>query len=197
MGKQKLILASNNIHKMEEIKHFIGNQFEILTLDQIGFEGDIEESGSTLSENSMIKAQYIFDKYQQNCLADDSGLEVLSLNNEPGVYSARYGGPQRNHEDNMNLLLKKLEGKTDQSAQFRTVITLIFEGKINQFEGVVKGKIINKKKGEQGFGYDPIFVPDGYDRTFAQMSLTEKNGLSHRTKAIEKMIEYLSLLTKN
>ena len=193
MEKQQLILASNNIHKMEEIKHFIGDRFELLTLEQIGFEGDIEEPGSTLSENSMIKAEYIFDKYHQNCIADDSGLEVLSLNNEPGVYSARYAGPQRSHEDNMNLLLKNLEGKTDRSAQFRTVITLIYEGRINQFDGIVKGKIISEKRGKQGFGYDPIFVPDGYDRTFAEMSLTEKNGLSHRTRAIEKMLEYLSL----
>lgn len=191
MEKIKLILATNNSHKVEEIQHFLGDKFELLTLDQVGFEGDIDETGTTLSENSLLKAEYIYQKYQQNCLADDSGLEVFSLNNEPGVYSARYAGHQRSHEDNMNLLLENLANKTDRSAQFRTVITLIIDGKINQFEGIVKGKIILEKLGNQGFGYDPIFVPDGYERTFAEMTLNEKSSLSHRTRAIQKMIEFL------
>jgi XTP/dITP diphosphohydrolase len=191
MEKLKLVLATNNAHKVEEISHFIGKKFDLVTLDQIGFEGDIEETGNTLAENSQLKAEYIYEKYKQNCLADDSGLEVPSLNFEPGVYSARYAGSQRCHDDNMNLLLKNLEGKTDRTARFRTVITLIFEGKINQFEGIVNGKIISQKTGDQGFGYDPIFVPDGYNRSFAEMTLDEKNGLSHRTKAIQKMVEFL------
>lgn len=192
MKKIKLILATNNSHKVEEIQHFLGDKFELLTLNQIGFEGDIDETGTTLSENSQIKAEFIYQKYQQNCLADDSGLEVFSINNEPGVYSARYAGKHRSHEDNMNLLLENLVDKADPSAQFRTVITLIIDGKINQFEGIVKGKIISEKRGNQGFGYDPIFVPDGYERTFAEMTLDEKSSLSHRTRAIQKMIEFLA-----
>jgi XTP/dITP diphosphohydrolase len=192
MDKLKLILATNNAHKVEEICHFIGNDFELLTLEQIGFEGDIDKTGTTLAENSQLKAEYIYEKYQQNCLADDSGLEVPSLNYEPGVYSARYAGPQRIHDENMNLLLQKLDGKTDRSARFRTVITLIFESKINQFEGIVNGKIITQKIGNQGFGYDPIFVPDGHENTFAEMTLDQKNGLSHRTKAIKKMVDFLA-----
>jgi XTP/dITP diphosphohydrolase len=185
---QKLILASNNAHKVEEIKSFIGDKFEILTLEQIGFEGDIDENGSTLEENSQIKAQYIWDKYKVNCMADDSGLEVHSLNGAPGVYSARYAGTHGNHEANMELLLENLKGKTDRTAQFRTIITVILDGEISKFEGIVKGEIIHEKWGNQGFGYDPIFVPDGFDRTFAEMNLLEKNSLSHRSRALQKML---------
>lgn len=195
MTKLKLILATNNTHKVEEIKHFLANKFEIVTLDEMGFEGDIEENGATLEENSLIKAQFIYEKYQQNCLADDSGLEVNALNKQPGVHSARYAGPQRSHADNMDLLLKNLKDKTDRSAQFRTVISLIFEGKLHQFEGEITGKIISEKRGNQGFGYDPIFIPEGHNVTFAEMSLEQKNGLSHRTRAIQKMAQFLENTT--
>lgn len=188
--KPQLILASNNPHKVEEILHYIGNKFEIITLNLMGFVGDINETGTTLSENSLIKAQYIHQLYGKNCIADDSGLEVLALNMEPGVYSARYAGSQRNHGDNMNLLLKNLAEKKDRTAQFRTVITLILDGKILQFEGVIKGNIITKKIGSQGFGYDPIFMPEGYKCTFAEMTLDEKNNLSHRTRALQKMVKF-------
>lgn len=188
--KPQLILASNNVHKVEEIQHFIGDKFEIVTLDDLGFKGEIDEAGTTLSENSLIKAQYVHQLYGKNCIADDSGLEVFSLNMEPGVYSARYAGSQRNHDDNMNLLLQNLAKKKDRTAQFRTVITLILDGKISQFEGVVKGEIISEKVGNQGFGYDPIFIPEGYNRTFAEMTLDEKNNLSHRTRALQKMVEF-------
>ncbi len=192
MEKLKLILATNNPHKVEEILHFVGNDFEIITLNQIGFEGDIEENGHTIAENSKIKAEYIFKKYKMNCLADDSGLEVESLYNEPGVYSARYAGPQRNNDDNMDLLLENLKGKKNRSAQFKTVITLIANGTLSQFEGIVKGEIINEKIGELGFGYDPIFVPNGYNKTFAEMELGEKNNISHRTQALKKMSDFLN-----
>ncbi len=184
-------MATNNAHKVEEIEYLLGDKFEILSLNQIGFEGDIEETGTTLEENSMLKAQYIFEKYGQNCISDDSGLEVSALNNAPGVYSARYAGPQRNHGDNMDLLLKNLENVTNRAACFRTIITLIFEGNVHQFEGEVTGEIIGKKRGSQGFGYDPIFVPTDHQQTFAEMDLNEKNGLSHRAKAIQKMVDFL------
>lgn len=190
MEKIKLILATNNSHKVEEIKHFLGEKFELKTLNQMGFKGDIDETGTTLAENSLLKAEFIYQKYKENCLADDSGLEVFALNNEPGVYSARYAGNQRNHGDNMNLLLKNLSEKTNRTAQFRTVITLIINGKSNQFEGIIKGKIISEKLGSQGFGYDPVFVPDGFEKTFAEMCLDEKSSLSHRTRAMQKMIEF-------
>lgn len=191
MQKIKLILATNNLHKVEEIKSCIGDRFDLLTLDQLGFEGDIDEIGDTLEENSLLKATFIRDKYKANCLADDSGLEVTALNGSPGVISARYAGVQRSHDDNMNLLLENLADKFDRSAQFRTVITLIIDGSVKQFEGIVKGQIIQEKRGTQGFGYDPIFIPEGFDVTFAQISLTEKNNLSHRSLALQKMTKYI------
>ncbi len=156
----------------------------------MGFFGDIDEKGTTLSANSLIKAQYIYQLFGGNCIADDSGLEVFALNMEPGVYSARYAGSQRNHDDNMNFLLENLVEKLDRAAQFRTVITLILDGKVSQFEGVVKGNIIPEKIGSQGFGYDPIFMPEGYNCTFAEMTLYEKNKLSHRTRALQKMVDF-------
>jgi XTP/dITP diphosphohydrolase len=194
MQKIKLVLATNNSHKVEEILNCIGDKFEILTLKDIGFEGDIDETGLTLEENSLLKANFIFDKYKVNCLADDSGLEVNALDGAPGVYSARYSGTHGDHEANMDLLLKNLLNQKDRSAQFRTVITLILEGKPTQFAGFIKGKIISERLGNQGFGYDPIFVPEGFESTFAQMTLIEKNNLSHRSRAINKMVEYLEAL---
>jgi len=169
----------------------LGDSFNLLSLKDINCNEELPETGNTLEANSLQKAQYLYDHYQVNCFADDSGLEVNALNGEPGVYSARYAGEQRSHADNINLLLKNLEGKSDRSAQFRTVITLIQDGKISQFEGAIKGQIIEDQRGTDGFGYDPIFMPDNFDRTFAEMSLEEKGKISHRAKAFEKLIFFL------
>lgn len=187
----QILLATNNAHKVEEIAHTLGEDFQIITLQQMGFEGDIEETGSTLAENSLLKAQVIYSKYGINCLADDSGLEVEALHGAPGVYSARYAGQHGNHEANMNLLLKNLEGVAKPKAQFKTVLTLILQGVVHQFEGTVAGTIVHEKRGNEGFGYDPIFVPDGFDKTFAEMTLDQKTSLSHRSRALDKLCQFL------
>lgn len=187
----QILLATNNTHKVEEIAHTLGEAFQIITLQQMGFEGDIEETGSTLAENSLLKAQVIYSKYGINCLADDSGLEVEALHGAPGVNSARYAGQHGNHEANMNLLLKNLEGVPKPKAHFKTVLTLILQGVVHQFEGTVAGTIIHEKRGNEGFGYDPIFVPDGFDKTFAEMTLTQKTSLSHRSRALDKLCQFL------
>ncbi len=192
MTMKKLCFATNNSHKVEEVQAVLGNRFELSTLKQIGCNEELPETGNTLEANSLQKASYLFDNYQVNCFADDTGLEVTALNGEPGVYSARYAGEQRSHSDNINLLLKNLSGKTDRSAQFRTVITLIIDGKVEQFEGVVKGEIIETLRGNEGFGYDPIFIPEGFDRTFAEMSMEEKGKISHRGRAFEKLVQFLN-----
>lgn len=190
--KTELCFATNNAHKLEEIQAILGNSFELISLKETGCKEELPETGNTLEANSLQKAQYLYDHYQVNCFADDSGLEVQALGGEPGVDSAHYAGPQRSHADNVNLLLKNLADKTNRSAQFRTVITLIQNGEITQFEGSIKGQIIGELRGTQGFGYDPIFVPDGNTTTFAEMSLAEKGKISHRTKAFEKLVEFLS-----
>lgn len=190
--KTELCFATNNAHKLEEIQAILGNSFELISLKETGCKEELPETGNTLEANSLQKAQYLYDHYQVNCFADDSGLEVQALGGEPGVDSAHYAGPQRSHADNVNLLLKNLADKTNRSAQFRTVITLIQNGEITQFEGSIKGQIIGELRGTQGFGYDPIFVPDGHTATFAEMSLAEKGKISHRTKAFEKLVEFLS-----
>jgi XTP/dITP diphosphohydrolase len=169
----------------------LGDSFELLSLNDIHCKEELPETGNTLEANSLQKAKYLYDNYQVDCFADDTGLEVHALGGEPGVYSARYAGLQRSHADNVNLLLKNLVDKPDRSARFRTVITLIQNGNITQFEGIVNGKIIEDLRGTEGFGYDPIFIPEGYDRTFAQMSLMEKGEISHRGKAFEKLVTYL------
>jgi len=191
-AKIKLCFASNNAHKIEEIQAILGEKFEILTLNQIGCTEDLAETQATIEGNSLQKAQYIWENYHTNCFADDSGLEVDALNGEPGVYSARYAGEHGNHAKNMEKLLKNLQGITNRAAQFKSVITLILAGEIHQFEGIVRGKIIDQKRGSQGFGYDPLFVPDGYNRTFAEMSLAEKNPISHRGFAVEKLVKFLA-----
>ena len=191
--KTKLCFATNNAHKLEEIQAILGDSFELISLAATGCKDELPETGNTLEANSLQKAQYLYDHYQVNCFADDSGLEVQALNGEPGVDSAHYAGPQRSHADNVNLLLKNLGDKTDRSAKFRTVITLIQNGEITQFEGSIEGKIINELRGIQGFGYDPIFVPEGYETTFAEMSLSEKGKISHRAKAFEKLVAFLGL----
>jgi XTP/dITP diphosphohydrolase len=186
-----LCFATNNAHKIEEIQAILGEKFTILTLQEIGCEEDLAETQTTLEGNSLQKADYIWQKYGINCFADDSGLEVDALGGEPGVYSARYAGEQRNHSDNMEKLLQNLSKFEDKKAQFRAVITLILNGEIQQFEGIVRGKIIVEKRGTKGFGYDPIFVPNGYDTTFAEMDLAEKNPISHRGLAVQKLVSFL------
>jgi XTP/dITP diphosphohydrolase len=188
---KKLCFATNNTHKLEEVQVMLGDNFELSTLGQIGCSDELPETGNTLEANSLQKAKYLFDNYQVDCFADDTGLEVKALDGEPGVYSARYAGEQRSHSDNINLLLKNLSGKIDRSAQFRTFITLIINGKVEQFEGIVKGTIIETLRGNEGFGYDPIFIPEGFDRTFAEMSIEEKGKISHRGRAFEKLIQFL------
>ncbi len=185
--KQKLIIASNNKHKIEEIKAIIGNRFDLLSMNDIGFHEDIVEDADTFIGNALIKARTIYNKYQLNCFADDSGLIVESLNNEPGVYSARYAGEPTNHENNINKVLDKLKGIENRKAKFVSVIALIIDGQEFLFEGEVEGTIRKEKKGSNGFGYDPIFEPKGYQVTFAEMSEVEKNNISHRAKALAKM----------
>jgi XTP/dITP diphosphohydrolase len=187
----KLCFATNNLHKLEEIQALLGSHFELVTLKDIGCNEDIPEPYETISENSRGKAEYVWDNFGINCFADDTGLMVDALGGEPGVKSARYAGPQRDADDNMALLLEKLSSKKDHSARFITVITLVLNGRYHQFEGSVEGKIIFEKRGTNGFGYDPVFVPDGFEHTFAEMTLLEKSALSHRARAFAKLVDFL------
>jgi XTP/dITP diphosphohydrolase len=188
----QICFATNNKHKIEEVAALLGGHFHLLSLHEIGCDTELAEDFFTLEENSKQKAEYVFKNYNVPCFADDSGLEVEALHGEPGADSAHYAGQQRNHDDNMNLLLRKLTGIENRKAQFRTVITL-FEsnGAMKQFEGIVKGKIIDDKRGDMGFGYDPIFVPEGFSKTLAELMMEEKNAISHRAKAVEKLVDYL------
>ena len=190
----KLCFATNNVHKLEEIQALLGNSFELITLSEIGCHEDIPEPFDTIGENSREKARYVWDNFQMNCFADDTGLEVAALNGEPGVKSARYAGPQRKAEDNMDLLLKNLSKFPDNTARFLTIITLVVEGQYTQFEGTVDGKIIFTKRGHHGFGYDPIFIPEGHEKTFAEMTIQEKSTLSHRARAFTKLEKFLKQL---
>jgi len=187
----KLVFATNNRHKLEEVSHKIGDHFELLTLNDIGCTEDIEETGSTFKENAAIKSNYVYNKYHLNSFGDDSGLVVDALNGEPGVYSARYAGEHGNHAANIKKVLAKLDGIENRKARFVTVISLTWEGKEYVFEGVVNGTIRHETTGTGGFGYDPIFQPDGYDITFAEMTMDEKNKISHRARAMEKLILFL------
>lgn len=211
-----LVLASNNAHKLEEIRSILGDKFEIKSLKEIGCEDDIPETGNTFRENALQKAMYIKEYYGLDCFADDSGLQVEALNNEPGVYSARYAvmnGKEplpTKDEANMNVLLGKLFPSTERSlspsgemsegqrgaepkACFRTSIALVYNGETYYFDGVVEGHIISEKRGDGGFGYDPIFVPEGYDKTFAELGNDVKNGISHRARAVAKLAEFLKI----
>ncbi len=188
--EQKLVFATNNQHKLDEVQVKVGDSFKIVSLKEIGCTEDIEETGLTLEENASIKSQHIHKNYNLDCFGDDTGLEIFALNNEPGVYSARYSG-DRDFTKNMDLVLQKMEGLTNRGARFRTVISLIINGTENLFEGIVNGTIRKEKSGKEGFGYDPIFEPEGYKITFAEMSLEEKNTVSHRGKAMEKLIQFL------
>lgn len=188
----QLVFATNNRHKLEEVAAKINGGIQLLTLDDIGCKEDIEETGSTFKENASIKSRYIYDRYQLNCFGDDSGLEVDALNGEPGVYSARYAGEHGNHPANIKRILEKLGSETNRKARFVSVISLMWKGEEYFFEGTVEGTIRYESTGSGGFGYDPIFQPNGYNITFAEMSLAEKNTFSHRGKAVEKLIRFLN-----
>jgi len=187
----ELVFATNNKNKILEIKNLIQKNIKLLSLSDIGFKGEIIEDGNSLHENSLIKAKFIRSKYGINCFADDTGLEVHSLNNEPGIYSSRYAGYPINTNNNIKKLINNLERFSNKSARFRTVISLIINENIYSFEGVVNGNIIKEIKGKKGFGYDPVFIPNGYNKTFAELSLKEKNLISHRSIAVNKMIRFL------
>lgn len=191
----KLVLASNNKNKIAEIQQQVGSQFEIVSLEDIGCFVDIPETAETIEGNAILKANYVTENFGLPCFADDTGLEIESLNNQPGVYSARYAGEQKNAEDNMNLVLHKLATETNRNAQFKTIIALNINDQQHLFEGIVKGEITNEKSGNQGFGYDPIFQPQGLSITFAEMSLEQKSEISHRGIAVQKLIKFLSNLS--
>ena len=190
---KKIVFATNNNHKLDEIRKITTGRIEILSLSDINCNEDIEETGTTLEENALIKARYIKNKYGYDCFADDTGLEVEALNGEPGVYSSRYAGEQCNSQDNMNKLISALQGADNRNAQFRTVIAAILNDKEHLFEGVVKGQITTEKHGNNGFGYDPVFMPSGYNQTFGELSDEIKNGISHRAVAMEKFIAFLGI----
>lgn len=185
-----LVFATNNLHKLEEVQALIGDRFHLKTLEDIGCYDDIPETGDTFEKNAKQKTDYLVERYEVNCFGDDSGLEIDALNKEPGVYSARYSG-SRDMDQNIALVLERLGDNTDRSARFRTMISLYLDGKQYFFEGTIEGRIIQEKRGEKGFGYDPIFIPNGYNRTFAQMDIAEKNSISHRAIAIRKLADFL------
>lgn len=187
----KLVFATNNINKILEVQQLLPSTIEIISLESIGCCEEIPETADTIEENAIMKANYVTQKYGYDCFADDTGLEVEALNGEPGVFSARYAGEQRNSNDNMDKLLKELNSKPNRKAQFKTVIALNLNGKQHLFTGIARGKITLEKTGNQGFGYDPIFQPEGYEKTFAQLSLEEKGLISHRGKATEQLIAFL------
>ena len=191
MKMKKLVFSTNNEHKLEEVRAKLGKYYQVISLKDLGDDTDVPETGNTLEENAMIKADYLWNTYQLNCFADDTGLEVEALDNAPGVYSARYAGEQKSSEDNVAKLLKELEGKENRRARFRTVIALIMGGKRYLFEGKIEGVITTYPKGTSGFGYDPVFQADGYDKTFAELTLEDKNNISHRAKAVEQLVLFL------
>ncbi len=192
----KLVFATNNKHKLDEVRKITSHHpVEIVSLAEINCFDDIPETADTLEGNALQKAHYIQEKFGLNCFADDTGLEVEALNNAPGVYSARYAGPGHDSEANMKKLLHKMEGKENRKARFRTVIALVWNGKTYTFDGIVNGTITTTKRGENGFGYDPIFIPEGYEQTFAELGNDIKNQISHRAKAVEKLDEFLTQLS--
>ena len=192
----KIVFATNNPNKLKEIQSLIPKEIEIISLNEIGCNEDIPETGDTLEANAFQKAHYIKDNFNYDCFADDTGLEIDELNGDPGVYSARYAGPERNENANMNKVLNELKGKKNRKAQFRTAIALILKGEEHLFEGKVEGYISKDKQGNEGFGYDPIFIPENDIRSFAQMSLQEKGVISHRGRAVRKLVAYLNKISK-
>ncbi len=190
--KVKIVFATNNLNKLTEVRKILGNKFQVMSLAELGCNDDIPEKGQTLKDNALIKAQWIYDKYHVNCFADDTGLEVEALGGAPGVYSARYaGGEGHDSEANMKKLLSELENKENRKARFRTVIALIIDGKVTTFDGIINGTITHEKRGGEGFGYDPIFMPEGHNKTFAELGADIKNHISHRAKAVQKLADYL------
>lgn len=190
----KLVFATNNKHKLKEVQSLLLSSIELLSLEAIGCYEEIPETQPTIEGNALQKANYIKEHYGYDCFADDTGLEVKALDGAPGVYSARYAGPNRDADDNNKKLLNELSDKIDRTAQFKTVIALILDGKTHTFEGICKGTITKEKIGDDGFGYDPLFLPEGHEKTFAEMSIAQKNELGHRGKAIQKLIQHLKTL---
>ncbi|MDX9697226.1 MAG: non-canonical purine NTP diphosphatase [Bacteroidales bacterium] len=187
----ELVFATNNRHKLEEIQHLLGSKIKLLSLNDIHCSEEIPEDYFTLEENASQKARYIFDKYNVNCFADDTGLEIEFLKGEPGVLSARYAGENKDSQANIDKVLTELKGVNNRKARFRTVIALIINGCETQFEGIVEGTILTERHGDSGFGYDPIFLPDGYNLSFAEMNLNDKNKISHRARAINKLVDFI------
>ena len=193
----KIVFATNNQHKLQEIRQILGNKIQVLSLSDIGCNADIPETGQTLQENALQKARYVYDHYHVDCFADDTGLEVDALGGAPGVYSARYaGGTGHDSQANMKKLLAQLEGKDNRKARFRTVIALILDGQTTFFEGIVNGQITLDERGGEGFGYDPIFQPEDYSQTFAQLGTDIKNQISHRARATQKLCSFLKTKTE-
>jgi XTP/dITP diphosphohydrolase len=191
----KLVFATNNPHKLQELNHLLGNSFELLSLADILCEDDIPENQPTIEGNAAEKSFYIWNKYHLNCFADDTGLEIDALNGEPGVYSARYAGEEKSAAKNIDLVLKRMSEIKHRNARFKTVISLVIDGCEIQFEGLVDGKILEEKRGSTGFGYDPIFKPDESSLSFAEMTMDEKGKISHRGRAVQKLVAYLSQLS--
>lgn len=188
---KQIIFATNNVHKLEEIRQIVANRYQIRSLSEMGFHEDIPETAPTIEGNALQKARFIYNRFQKDCFADDTGLEVDALNGAPGVYSARYAGVNCSYADNVNKLLEAMKGETNRNASFKTVVAYIHEGKAYRFEGIVKGQILTKAQGDGGFGYDPVFVPDGYQQSFAEMSAGLKNRISHRGIAVQKLVRFL------
>jgi XTP/dITP diphosphohydrolase len=187
----QLIFATNNQHKLTEVQSLIGDRFKLMSLKDIGCNEDIPETAPTLEGNALLKARFIFSTFSKNCFADDTGLEIEALDGRPGVFSARYATDGHDFEANIDKVLAELSGIRNRNARFRTVIALILDGSVHYFEGIVNGKIITERKGAEGFGYDPVFIPDGYQDTFAEMPLSEKNKISHRARAVGKLVDFL------
>lgn len=188
----RLVFATHNAGKLQEVKELLEPKYEVIGLSELGDLEDIPENEPTLEGNALVKAKTIWEKYGLSCFSDDTGLEIEALNGAPGVYSARYGGPEKDPEQNMDRILRELEGQQNRSAQFRTAVALILNGEEHLFEGVVKGAIRTERSGEKGFGYDPVFQPEGYSITFAEMDSAEKGKISHRGRAMAKLVEFLS-----
>lgn len=190
--RRKLVFATNNAHKLEEVSEIVKEYIDILSLNDIGCHDDIAETGTTLEDNALIKARYIKDKFGYDCFGDDTGLEVEVLNGAPGVYSARYAGNGHDAKANMKKLLSEMQGHANRKARFRSVIALVLDGKEYLFDGIVNGTIIEDERGAAGFGYDPLFVPNGYDKTFSELGNEIKNAISHRALAVKKLCEFLT-----
>lgn len=193
---KRIVFATNNDHKLRELRQILKDEFILLSLEEIGCNEEIPETGTTLEFNASQKSHYIWEKYGIDCFADDTGLEIKALNNEPGVYSARYAGESKNSEANMQKVLEKMKDIKDRSARFRSVFSLIMDGRETQFEGIVEGEILYGKEGNGGFGYDPIFKPAGHQKSFAALLPEEKNSISHRGRAVQKLVEYLKGVKK-